>query len=45
MGELNLEKFWQDDAIAHKDNCFFKFAGFCVEFFLSAPLQKRKNLL
>ncbi|MBQ9855466.1 MAG: hypothetical protein IJO53_04655 [Clostridia bacterium] len=24
MGELNLEKFWQDDAIAHKDNCFFK---------------------
>ena len=24
MGEINLEKFWQDDAIAHKDNCFFK---------------------
>lgn len=24
MGELNLEKFWQDDALAHKDNCFYK---------------------
>ena len=24
MGELNLEKFWQDDALAHKDNCFYR---------------------
>lgn len=24
MGEFNLEKFWENDALAHKDNCFFK---------------------
>ncbi len=24
MGDLNLEKFWQDDELAHKDNCFYK---------------------
>jgi len=24
MSDLNLEKFWRDDEIAHKENCFYK---------------------
>ena len=24
MGELNLEQFWRDDLLAHKDNCFYR---------------------
>jgi len=24
MWEVDLEKFWKDDEIAHRDNCFYK---------------------